>query len=108
MIYLVLTTPEIIKREQKVEKSSLNYFDLKILEFKEDFVSQCQNSYLNNGAIEIFLKIANKGGKYFQQNILMKLFIFLLPFWKEEIQIFRKDLFNYSNYYLIRITFLEI
>ena len=64
MSYLVLVTPEIIKREYKVEKNNLNYFDQKVLEFKEHFFYECQKSYLNNGAIEIFLKIASQGGKY--------------------------------------------
>ena len=65
MSYLVLVTPQIIKREYKVEKNNLNYFDQKVLEFKEHFFYECQRSYLNNGAIEIFLKIASQGGKYF-------------------------------------------
>ena len=60
MSYLVLVTPEIIKREYKVEKNNLNYFDQKVLEFKEHFFYECQRSYLNNGAIEIFLKIASQ------------------------------------------------
>ena len=68
MVYLVLVTPEIIKREYKVEKNNLNYFDQKVLEIKEHFAIQCQNSYLNNGAIETFLKIASQRGKYFHQN----------------------------------------
>ena len=68
MVYLVLVTPEIIKRENKIEKNNLNYFDQKVLEFKEDFLYQCQKSYLNNGAIETFLKIASQRGKYFHQN----------------------------------------
>ena len=68
MVYLVLVTPEIIKREQKVEKNNLNYFDQKVLEFKEVFFIHCQNSFLNNGAIETFLKIASQRGKYFHQN----------------------------------------
>ena len=65
MSYLVLVTPEIIKREYKIEKNNLNYFDQKVLEFKEHFFYECQKSYLNNGAIEIFLKIASQGGRYF-------------------------------------------
>ena len=68
MVYLVLVTPEIIKREHKVAKNNLNYFDQKVLEFKEDFFCKCQKSYLNNGAIETFLRIASQRGKYFHQN----------------------------------------
>ena len=68
MVYLVLVTPEIIKREKKVEKNNLNYFDQKVIEFKENFFYQCQKSYLNNGAIETFLRIASQRGKYFHQN----------------------------------------
>ena len=68
MVYLVSVTPEIIKREKKVEKNNLNYFDQKVVEFKELFFCQCQKSYLNNGAIETFLKIASQRGKYFHQN----------------------------------------
>ena len=68
MSYIVLVTPEIIKRENKSEKNKFNYFDQKVLEFKEHFFYECQKSYLNNGAIEIFLKIASQGGKYFHND----------------------------------------
>ena len=68
MVYLVLVTPEIIKRENKVEKNNLNYFDQKVLEIKEYFFNQCQKAYLNNGAIETFLRIACQRGKYFHLN----------------------------------------
>ena len=69
MAYLVSVTPEIIKREVKLKKKNPNYFDQKVIEFKENFFYESQKSTLNNGTIEIFLKIVSKRGKYFRQNV---------------------------------------
>ena len=122
MAYIVLVTPEIIKREYKVEKNNLNYFDQKVLEFKEKFFYEYQKSFLNNGAIEIFLKFSCQSEKYFQENLFnMIIFFFnsilgggnkeiqkkfiqlfrLLPnsdnFFKSIYQSFNKDIFYNLN-----------
>ena len=78
MAYLVSVTPEIIKREIKVKKSNPNYFDQKVIEFKENFFYESQKSVLNNGTIEIFLKIASKRGKYFRENVFNIIIFFFL------------------------------
>ena len=78
LAYLVLVTPEILKRENKVKKSNPNYFDQKVVEFKENFFCETQKSFLNNGAIEIFLKIASKRGKYFRQNVFNMIIYFFI------------------------------
>ena len=122
MAYIVSVTPEILKREYKVKKNNLNYFDQKILEFKENFIYECQKSFLNNGAIEIFLKIACQGGKYFHQKTFDMIIYFfnsileggntevqkkfiqlfqLLPnssnFFRSIYQSFNKDIFDNLN-----------
>ena len=78
MAYLVSVTPEIIKREVKVKKSNPNYFDQRVIEFKENFFYESQKSVLNNGTIEIFLKIASKRGKYFRENVFNIIIYFFL------------------------------
>ena len=107
MVYLVMVTPEIIKRENKISKKNLNYFDQKILEIKENFRNQCQKSYLNNGAIETFLKIASQRGKYYHQstfNIIIYFFKILLDGGNTDIQKKFIDLFkllsNSDNFFM--------
>ena len=78
MAYLVLVTPEILKREKKVKKRYPNFFDLKVNEFKQYFFEETQKSFLNNGTIEIFLKIASKRGKYFKQNVFNMIVYFFI------------------------------
>ena len=78
MAYLVLVTPEILKREHKLKKSNPNFFDQKVIEFKENFFYETQKSFLNNGSIEIFLKIASKRGKYFRQNVFNMVIYFFI------------------------------
>ena len=78
MAYLITVTPEIIKREIKVKKNNPNFFDLKVIEFKDNFFYESQKSVLNNGTIEIFLKIASKRGKYFQQNVFNIIIYFFI------------------------------
>ena len=122
MAYIVSVTPEIIKPEYKIEKNDINYFDQKVLEFKENFFYEYQKSFLNNGAIEIFLKSACQDEKYFQEKIFnMIIFFFntilqggnkeiqkkfiqlfqLLPnsdnFFKNIYQSFNKDIFYNLN-----------
>ena len=78
MAYLVLVTPEILKREHKLKKANPNFFDQKVIEFKENFFYETQKSFLNNGSIEIFLKIASKRGKYFRQNVFNMVIYFFI------------------------------
>ena len=78
MAYLISVTPEILKREIKLKKNNPNFFDQKVIEFKENFFYESQKSVLNNGTIEIFLKIASKRGKYFQQNVFNIIIYFFI------------------------------
>ena len=97
LAYLVLVTPEILKRENKLKKSNPNFFDQKVIEFKENFFYETQKSFLNNSAIEIFLKIASKRGKYFRQNvfnIVIYFFITVLEGGNDDVQKKFRDLFK--------------
>ena len=97
MAYLVLVTPEILKREHKLKKPNPNFFDQKVIEFKENIFYETQKSFLNNGAIEIFLKIASKRGKYFRQNIfniVIYFFITVLEGGNNDVQKKFKHLFQ--------------
>ena len=97
LAFLVLVTPEILKRENKLKKSNPNFFDQKVIEFKENFFYETQKSFLNNSAIEIFLKIASKRGKYFRQNvfnIVIYFFITVLEGGNDDVQKKFRDLFR--------------